>query len=103
MQKQFAFDTFQGSGQFTTDAAKIAYASLFFDGAAADWWNSADRSVVVSWAQFVECVHTRWRPVLPAEAARARLATLKQKGHVAPYCNVFLQTLAATQDRATLS
>ena len=103
VQKQFAFDEFQGAGQFANDAAKIAYASMFFDGPAADWWTSVDRSAVVTWTQFVECVQTRWRPGMPAEAARLRLANLKQKGHVSAYCNLFLQLLVPTRARQTRS
>ena len=100
VQKQFAFDEFQGAGQFTTDSAKIAYAAMFFDGPAADWWSSVDRSAVQTWSQFVECAQTRWRPGMPAEAARARLANLKQKGHVSAYCNLFLQIVAHIPDKS---
>ena len=73
---------------------------MFFDGPAADWWTSVDRSAVVTWTQFVECVQTRWRPGMPAEAARLRLANLKQKGHVSAYCNLFLQLLAHIPDKS---
>lgn len=100
VQKQFAFDAFQGSGQFPTDATKVAYATLFLDGAAADWWNGADRSAVSTWAQFVECVQTRWRPTMPAENARARLANLKQKGHVSGYCDAFQKIITHIPDKS---
>jgi len=96
--KQFHFDRFTGGHQFDDEDHQIQFAVFYLDKAAAEWWESADRSSVRTWDQFVETMRSRYRPTLPAEVARAKLFTLKQTGAVSGYCNAFQLLISQIPD-----
>lgn len=91
VKKQFAF---HGDSAFPNDEKKVAYATLYLDGPAADWWEAEDKSEIRTWDDFVERLHERYRPRLAAEVARAQLHGLRQKGSVSQLANQILRLLA---------
>ena len=90
VRKQF---NFFGSAVFPDDLKRIAYAALYLEGAALDWWESEDRADVTTWEAFVALLHKRWQPRLAAEVARQKIALLKQRGTVSQLCNVLQQLM----------
>ena len=90
VRKQF---NFFGSAVFPDDLKRIAYAALYLEGAALDWWESEDRADVTTWEAFVALLHKRWQPRLAAEVARQKIASLKQRGTVSQLCNIMQQLM----------
>lgn len=91
VKKQFDW---YGSATFSSDAKKIAFATLHMEGAALDWWDSLDdKDSITEWDEFVKRLHQRYRPKLAAEVARQGLASLRQTGTVSQLCNRMLSLL----------
>jgi hypothetical protein len=91
VKKQFDW---YGSATFSSDAKKIAFATLHMEGAALEWWDSLeDKDAITAWDDFVKRLHQRYRPKLAAEVARQGLASLRQTGTVSQLCNRMLSLL----------
>ena len=82
VQKQFVF---HGPAVFPTEAERIGYAVLYLEGAALDWWETEDQSVVTTWDAFVALLHRRWQPRLAAEVARQKIARSSREA-MCPSC-----------------
>jgi hypothetical protein len=98
MSKQFDF---YGEGVFPDDTSRIKFAVMYLEGGAMDWWDrisESDKSKIVTWTQFIEALHSRFRPMQAAMIARQRLASLKQTGAVAAYVNLFLREITPITD-----
>jgi hypothetical protein len=92
MVKQFEFDPMM----FPPDSheKRISAATMYLEGAAADWWEHEDKTSINTWQDFVDRLYDRFRPVQAAELARSRLLSLKQRGSVSDYCNRFQKEIA---------
>jgi len=82
-----------GAAVFPDETSKIAHAVKWLKDAAQDWWDHLDKTDAHTWtwADFVERLRDRYRPQMPAELARQRLRTLRQRGRVHTYCEEFLR------------
>jgi len=89
---------FRMKGKPLTEEAMILNATAYLDDAAADWWDSQDQTAIVTWQQFVDALHARFRPLAPAENARVRIRYLKQRGSVAAYSALFQSLMASIKD-----
>lgn len=88
---------YYGPGEYPNDAAKIKLATTYLRGVARTWWTNLtdeEHAAVVTWDNFVDALHRRFRPALPAELARRKLKDLKQRGTVNQYAGYFQQLLA---------
>jgi hypothetical protein len=98
LQQQFVF---YGASQFPTDTDKIRFALAYLKGSAMNWWcHEPNTERVITWDDFVQRLHARFRPVQAAAIARQRLDKLRQKpGHsVNAYANAFQVTLTPIVD-----
>ena len=84
---------FYGREEFPDDASRIKYAALHFKDGALEWWQSIDQSEINTWDDFVACLKRRYQPRLAADAARVRIAALKQRGTVSKLCSEMQQLL----------
>ena len=91
---QQTFDYYSHTAEFLNDTAKIRLAATYLRGTARVWWTQQDTSAILTWEQFVDALHRRYRPALPAELARRKLKDLKQRGTVNMYAGLFQQLLA---------
>ena len=82
-----------GRKTFPNDEARIKYAALHFRDGALEYWQSIDRSEIKTWDDFVACLKRRYQPRLAEEAARVRIAALKQRGTVSKLCSELQQLL----------
>ena len=92
---------FYGEVSFPSDGQRIKYAAMFFEGPAMDWWDGlpeADKNKIITWSDFVDTLHSRFRPLQAAMIARIRLGSLKQTGSVAAYVNLFMKELTPISD-----
>ena len=93
------FEYFAGTGSFPDDASRIAYAVMYLDGSAMDWWESEpSKEGITTWEIFVERLHTRYRPMQAAVVARTRLMSLKQTKTVSAYAHLFQRELTPISD-----
>lgn len=86
---------FYGVRDFPDDAARVKHATLFFRSHALRWWNTLAHpaGVMTSWNTFMTTVRERYRPLQASAAARERLDSLKQRGAMSAYCDLFLKEL----------
>ena len=94
LQQQFDY---YGPSEYPNDASKIRLATTYLRGTARTWWtqlSEVDLAAITTWEAFVEALHRRFRPALPAELARRKLKDLKQRGTVNMYAGLFQQILA---------
>ena len=98
-EKQFSH---YGAAVFSDDTKKIAYAVEWLKDAAQDWWDHEDKTDIHNWKweDFVERLRDRYRPQMPAELARQRLRTLRQRGRVHTYCEEFLRIVQRIPGRS---
>ena len=97
---QLQFD-YYGPSEFPTDATKIRLATSYLAKTARTWWtNLPDSDLITTWDAFVNALHHRFRPALPAEVARRRLKDLKQRGNVNSYASLFQQILEYIPDKS---
>ena len=92
---------FYGESSFPNDGQRIKYAAMFFEGPAMDWWDGlpeVDKNKIITWSDFVDTLHSRFRPLQAAMIARIRLGSLKQTGSVAAYVNIFMKELTPISD-----
>ena len=99
MEQQFAYYT----NKFSDDSSRIKFATVHLVGNALQWWNhepSREALLAGSWANFVVCLRTRFRPVKAELIARQRLDQLRQRqGQGAnQYANLFQTTLNPITD-----
>jgi len=99
MEQQFAYYT----NKFPDDSSRIKFATVHLVGNALQWWNhepSREALLAGSWANFVVCLRTRFRPVKAELIARQRLDQLRQRqGQGAnQYANLFQTTLNPITD-----
>jgi len=88
---------YYGPSEFPGDAARIKLATTYLRGVARTWWTNLtdeEHAEIDTWVKFVEALHRRFRPALPAELARRKLKDLKQRGTVNQYAGYFQQLLA---------
>ena len=92
MKKQFDH---YGESVFPDEAAKVRHAALYFKGPALEWWDAKDKAggVDADWDVFVAALRERYRPMQAATVARERINTLRQKGAVSAYCDLFQKEL----------
>lgn len=96
LQKHFGF---YGSATFPDDASRIRLAVMYLEGPAMDWWEHEPRKdQIVDWDEFVDRLHSRFRPMQAATVARHRLANLKQTGSASAYANIFQKELTPITD-----
>ena len=89
--------TYYGAAEFPNDAAKIRLATTYLRGVARTWWSTMtdeEHAEIDTWDKFIEALHRRFRPALPAELARRKLKDLKQRDAVNQYAGYFQQLLA---------
>ena len=92
---------FHGPREFPDAQARIDYAVAYMEGVAADWWAQQEvhlQGAGITWEQFVEALHGRFRPLQASAVARRRLAGLKQRGSVSQYCSQFQAIMALIPD-----
>jgi len=82
-----------GRDMFPDDESRIEYAALHLKDGALEWWQSIDQSEIKTWDEFVACLQRRYQPRLAADAARVRIAALKQRGTVSKLCSEMQQLL----------
>ncbi len=96
LQKHFVF---YGNATFPDDASRIRLAVMYLEGPAMDWWEHEPRKdQIVDWDEFVDRLHSRFRPMQAATVARHRLANLKQTGAASAYANIFQKELTPITD-----
>lgn len=90
--------SYYGAAKFPDDASKIRFAVAHFAGAATMWWEH--QPACVSWAEFEQRLHDRFRPVHSAMLARQRLGKLRQRAgqSVNQYVGAFQNTLTPITD-----
>ena len=90
--------SYYGPAKFPDDASKIRFAVAHFAGAATMWWEH--QPACVSWAEFEQRLHDRFRPVHSAMLARQRLGRLRQRAgqSVNQYVGAFQNTLTPITD-----
>lgn len=100
LQQQFEY---YGPVEFPTEVSKIRLATTYLRGPARTWWQHlplVDIAAITTWDLFVDALHKRFRPALPAELARRKLKDLKQRGTVNQYAGLFQQTLEYIPDKS---
>jgi hypothetical protein len=101
IERQFALAGGEAAYPLLPPTQRLAVAVAYLGGAAEAWWENLDQhskaAASSSWDAFKETLRTRFRPVQAAELARARLRSLKQRGPVAGYINLFHKELAPVQ------
>lgn len=84
-----------------TAQQQVAYAAMFLKGTAATWWDKHEVQFQhLTFDQFKEKFLDRFRPIETSLTARMRLRTLKQKGSVESYNNIFARTMESITDMA---
>jgi hypothetical protein len=100
-ERQFTFPGVANHYPANQPSLRVEAAAAYLTGGAADWWDNLDsdtkRDAYTSWDRFVAALRKRFRPVLAAELARARLTALKQKSSVSAYADLFQRELAPIQ------
>jgi hypothetical protein len=92
---------FYGSSVFPDEASRIKYATMHLDGPATDWWDTlpaGDKLRIATWQEFVDAMHSRFRPLQASLVARHRLSALKQTHSVAAYATLFQKELTPISD-----
>lgn len=90
---------FYGTSTFPDDSSRIRLAVMYLEGPAMDWWEHEPRKEqIVDWAEFVDRLHSRFRPMQAATVARHRIAALKQTGTASAYANIFQKELTPITD-----
>jgi len=94
---------YYGALQFPNDASRVKYAVMLLEGPAMDWWDNLDgdeRNDIVTWEQFVDAIHNRFRPIEAATVARMRLSALKQRSFrsINEYVTAFQKELTPISD-----
>ena len=83
-----------GSTQFPDEKSKIRFATAHLESTALEWWDSIeDKDAIVTYEDFVQRLHDRYRPRLIADKARHGLAELRQTGSVSSLCHRMLTLL----------
>jgi hypothetical protein len=83
-----------GSSQFPDEKSKIRFATAHLESTALEWWDSIeDKDAIVTYEDFVQRLHDRYRPRLIADKARHGLAELRQTGTVSSLCHRMLTLL----------
>jgi hypothetical protein len=100
-ERQFTFPGVAAHYPANQPSLRVEAAAAYLTGGAADWWDNLDsdtkRNALTSWENFIAALRKRFRPVLAAELARARITALKQKGSVSVYADLFQRELAPIQ------
>jgi hypothetical protein len=99
MEQQFLYYT----NKFPDDSSRIKFATVHLVGNALQWWNhepGREALLAGSWANFVVCLRTRFRPVKAELIARQRLDQLRQRSGQGAnqYANLFQTTLNPITD-----
>ena len=85
-----------------SDAAKLRFVAVHLTDAAAQWFETQQASAapIATWIEFVERLHTRFRPVKAEMAARLRVSELKQRAStsVSVYASLFQTILSPVTD-----
>jgi Ty3 transposon capsid-like protein len=90
---------FYGTSTFPDDVSRIRLAVMYLEGPAMDWWEHEPlKEQIVDWSEFVDRLHSRFRPMQAATVARHRLSTLKQTGMASAYANIFQKELTPITD-----
>lgn len=87
--------------KFPNDVARIGFAAAHLTGAAMHWWEQlADRHTLVAWAEFVNRLHDRFRPIQAAMFARQTVGKLRMNaGHkVNQYVSMFQSVMTPITD-----
>lgn len=89
---------FAAAGIFTTDLAKISFATYYLSGAALAWWRNleglpdTDPRKPATWATFQSALIASFEEANPVETARDRLASLQQRTSVRQYSMLLRNT-----------
>jgi hypothetical protein len=93
---------FYGTSTCPDDPSRIRLAVMYLEGPAMDWWEHEPRKEqIVDWAEFVDRLHSRFRPMQAATVARHRIAALKQTGTASAYANIFQKELTPITDMSS--
>lgn len=84
------------------DVERVKFAVAFTEGAAYDWWQHmqpTERQLILTYAQLVAALRTRFQPVTTADSARAAITVLTQgKSTVHAYTMAFRRLLTPLAD-----
>ena len=98
LQKQFTFYGI-GSVEFPDPQSCVNYAVMYLEGPALEWWDQLPtKASISSMSEFETALRARFRPMQAAHVARQRIASLKQRGRVSGYCDLFLSQLMPIKD-----
>ena len=102
LEKHFRY---HGAAAFPDETVQIDFAVMFLQGKAAHWWqaaaaerNAAQQAPLATWAEFLQTVRDRFRPIEASTVARTALDSMRQTGSVQAYADYYHRQMSYIKD-----